>query len=106
MTNEENRKINNLNDQFLKEKAEQSAKFESEKRSLTSKLEELTESFNREKQESASLKLEKENTLRTVDQLRSELQRIQDEFKELNNDKVQAAKDITHSSMTINELRN
>jgi len=38
--------------------------------------------------------------------LRSELQRIQDEFKELNNDKVQAAKDITHSSMTINELRN
>lgn len=35
MTNEENRKINNLNDQFLKEKAEQTAKFEGEKWSLT-----------------------------------------------------------------------
>lgn len=58
---EEQRKINILTETKLKEQTEMNAKFETEKRNLNSRLEEITQLYNQEKSENLALKQERDD---------------------------------------------
>jgi cell division protein FtsL len=61
--------------------------------------------FANEKQETASLRFDKDNLLKSIEQLKGELHRVQTEYKELNNDRIQSTKESTLSSIAINDLK-